>query len=58
LFAIAQNKEIDSLKNVLNESKNDIDKVNIYNLISDNYKTSNPNMMVDYANKALQLSKK
>ncbi|WP_298119810.1 tetratricopeptide repeat protein [Flavobacterium sp.] len=58
LFANAQNKEIDSLKNVLNQSKNDIDKANVYNLISDNYKTSNPKLMLDYANKALQLSKK
>lgn len=58
LFANAQNKEIDSLKNVLNQSKNDIDKANIYNLISDNYKTSSPKLMLDYANKALQLSKK
>ncbi|WP_298139096.1 tetratricopeptide repeat protein [Flavobacterium sp.] len=58
LFANAQNKEIDSLKNVLNQSKNDIDMANVYNLISDNYKTSNPKLMLDYANKALQLSKK
>lgn len=58
LFANAQNKEIDSLKNSLSQSKNDIDKVNGYNLISDKYKTSSPKLMLDYANKALQLSKK
>lgn len=58
LFANAQNKEIDSLKNSLSQYKNDIDKVNGYNLISDKYKTSSPKLMLDYANKALQLSKK
>lgn len=58
LFAFAQNKEIDSLNSILSQSKNDIDKVQLYNSISDNYKTSNPKKMLDYANKALQLSKK
>ena len=61
LFSIivnAQNSKIDSLKLVLNKVKNDIDKAETLNAIADQYKTSNSKLMLDYANQALQLSKK
>ncbi|GEC77439.1 tetratricopeptide repeat-containing sensor histidine kinase [Flavobacterium aquatile] len=43
---------------VLNRVKNDIDKAQTLNAIADEYKTSNPKLMVEFATKALQLSKK
>jgi len=58
LVANAQTKTIDSLKNALNNSKNDIDKVQLLNEVANQYKTSNPKQMLDYANKALVLSRK
>ena len=57
-FSPAQNKAIDSLKMVLSNSKNDIDKAQTLNAIADEYKTSNPKLMANYATKALELSKK
>lgn len=56
--AQAQTKAIDSLLVVLEHAKNDIDKAQTLNAISDAYKTSNPKLMLQYANKALQLSQK
>ncbi len=49
---------VDSLVVVLNRTKNDIDKAELLNAISDSYKTTDPKVMLDYANRALQLSKK
>ncbi len=57
-ISFSQNKRIDSLTLVLNRVKNDIDKAQTLNAIADEYKTSNPKLMVDFATKALQLSKK
>ena len=57
-FGYAQNKAIDSLLVVLKHSKNDIDKAQTLNAIADAYKTSDPKLMQQYANKALQLSQK
>ena len=55
----SQNKEIDSLKNILDTSnKNDIQKSQLLNQISDLYKTQNPTLMIDFANQALELSQK
>lgn len=54
----AQNKEIDSLKQILDTSKNDIEKTQILNQISDLYKSENPVLMMDFANQALELSQK
>lgn len=54
----AQNKEIDSLKQVLETSKNDIEKSQVLNQISDLYKTQSPTLMFDFANQALELSQK
>lgn len=61
LFSIvvnSQNQKIDSLNLALKKVKNDIDKVQVLNAISDEYKTSNPKMMIQFANKALELSKR
>lgn len=61
LFSLAvnsQNQKIDSLNLTLKKVKNDIDKVQTLNAISDEYKTSNPKMMIQFANKALELSKR
>ena len=57
-ISFSQNKKIDSLTLVLNQVKNDIDKAQTLNAIADEYKTSNPKLMVEFASKALQLSKK
>lgn len=54
----SQDEAVDSLLVVLQNSKNDIDKVHTLNVISDNYKTSNPTKMLEFATKALQLSQK
>lgn len=58
LFLHSQNKAADSLVNLLNATKNDIDKVAILNAIASQYKTSDPKLMNDYAVKALVLSQK
>lgn len=54
----SQSKEIDSLKQVLHTSKNDIEKTSVLNQISDLYKTQSPDLMIDFANQALELSQK
>ncbi len=56
LFANSQSKPIDSLFIALKKAKNNTDKVQTLNAIADEYKTSNPKLMLDYAKKALQLS--
>jgi len=55
---LAQDKVIDSLQNELKITKNDIDKALILNTIADQYKYSDASKMAEYANQALQLSKK
>ena len=52
----AQNQKIDSLVSVLQKTKNDIDKVKLLNTIADEYKSSDPKLMMQFANKALQLA--
>jgi tetratricopeptide (TPR) repeat protein len=54
----AQNKTVDSLIVVLNKTKNDIDKAKLLNAIADEYKSTDPKKMLQYANEALQLSTK
>ena len=54
----SQNQKTDSLITVLNNAKNDIGKAQLYNTISDEFKTSDPKKMLQYANLALQLSQK
>ena len=57
-LAYAQNPTIDSLKLTLTNAKNDIDKTQLLNTIAVEYQTSDPKLVLEYANKALQLSKK
>ena len=57
-ITFSQNKKTDSLLSVLNKTKNDIDKAQLYNAIADEFKTSDSKKMVQYANSALQLSQK
>ena len=54
----SQNKTADSLVSVLQKTKNDIDRAKILNLIADVYKSTDPKLMLQYANQALQLSTK
>jgi tetratricopeptide (TPR) repeat protein len=56
--AFSQSKEIDSLKQLLNTSKNDIEKSHLLNQIADNYKSYDPQLVIDYATQALELSEK
>ncbi len=57
-FCIAQNQVIDSLKRVIQVSKIDSAKVNIYNTIADKFKESYPDSTAYYALKASALAKK
>ncbi|MDP2161712.1 MAG: tetratricopeptide repeat protein [Flavobacterium sp.] len=54
----SQNAVADSLLIALENSKNEIEKTQILNTISDYYKSSDPKRMKEYAQKALQLSQK
>jgi tetratricopeptide (TPR) repeat protein len=53
-----QRAEIDSLKRVLQVTKVDTSKVNIYNHLADKFKETNPDSTAFYASKATLLSKK
>jgi tetratricopeptide (TPR) repeat protein len=57
-FCNAQNRKADSLVLILPKAKNDIDKVQLLNTIADEYKNSDPKLMVLYGNQALQLAAK
>ena len=57
-IVFSQNKTADSLKNVLSKSKSDIEKVQLLNEMADYYKSSNPDLMEEYATKALALAQK
>ena len=54
----SDNPEIDSLINVLKKSKEDTNKIFLYNQISKKYVATNPDKALIYANKGLKLSKK
>src|SRR5690606_36540005 len=54
----AQSKKIDSLLAAYSKSDNDIARADLLNTLSDQYKTSDPKLMQDYASKALQLAQK
>lgn len=58
IMSWSQNPTADSLVSLLPKTKNDIDKAKLFNSISDEYKSSNPKLMLQYANQALQLSVK
>ncbi|NMH29555.1 tetratricopeptide repeat-containing sensor histidine kinase [Flavobacterium silvaticum] len=53
-----QNGTADSLSRLLPKVKNDIERADLLNRISDAYKTSDPEKMQAYANQALGLSQK
>lgn len=57
-FTLAQENAADSLVAVLSKSKNDIERADLLNAISDGYKSSDPAKMSDYAGRALDLSRK
>ncbi|MDI1254501.1 MAG: tetratricopeptide repeat protein [Flavobacterium sp.] len=57
-FGFSQNKTTDSLIVVLNCTKNDIDKAKTLNEIANSYKTSDPKLVLQFGEKALQLSQK
>lgn len=54
----SQNQKTDSLVSLLNKTRNDIDKAQLLNAIADQYKTSDPKLMLDYAQKAYDLAQK
>lgn len=54
----SQNPTADSLISVLPKSKNDIDKAKLLNAIADEYKSTDPKVMQQYAHQALQLAVK
>ena len=56
--AISQHKAADSLIKAFQNAKNDIDKAELLNAIASEYRADNPNQMLNYAGKALQLSQK
>lgn len=58
LAGFCQNKTIDSLIVVLSKANNDIDRARLLNTIADEYKTTDPKMVIQYATKALKLSQK
>ncbi|MGZ4033811.1 MAG: tetratricopeptide repeat protein [Bacteroidia bacterium] len=55
VFSVGQNTA-DSLKNLLSSSKEDTAKVNVLIKLSDEFRTSNINQSLEYANQALRLS--
>lgn len=55
---LSQNKSADSLVSLLQKSKNDLDKTVLLNAIATEYMSSDPKLLQNYAQKALDLSKK
>ncbi|MEH6762974.1 MAG: tetratricopeptide repeat protein [Aequorivita antarctica] len=55
---LAQDRIIDSLQNKLTITENNIQKAKLYNAISQQYKYSDPHKMLQFANKAMELSEK
>lgn len=58
IFVSSQNSTTDSLTLALKTIKNDIERAQTLNTLADEYKTTNPKLMIQYATKALELSKK
>jgi tetratricopeptide (TPR) repeat protein len=57
-IAVAQSKKIDSLKNILSKTFEENKRAHLYNLISEEFKNSDVEISLEYANKALAVSKK
>jgi len=58
VLAFTQDIGMDSLKSALANSKNDIDRAQLLNTIAVEYQSTDPRLVFEHANKALQLSKK
>ncbi|MCG2611313.1 tetratricopeptide repeat protein [Flavobacterium sp. SM15] len=58
MSVFSQNSSVDSLQQVLKNTRNDIDRTELFNAIAVEYGANNPKLMQHYAEKALQLSKK
>jgi tetratricopeptide (TPR) repeat protein len=58
LPALSQQKTLDSLKTALSRSRNDIDRAQLLNSVSAEYRQTDAKQMIQYAEKALVLSKK
>lgn len=58
LPALPQQKPLDSLKAALGRARNDIDRAELFNAVAAEYRQTDPNLMLQYAEKALVLSKK
>jgi tetratricopeptide (TPR) repeat protein len=56
--AFSQEKAVDSLQNVLKNSKDDIQTATVLNQLASAYQDFNPNMLKEYAQKALVVSRK
>lgn len=54
----AQDRILDSLENKLSQTSTNLEKVRLYNAISNQYKYSDPNKMLSFGNKAFKLSEK
>lgn len=54
---LAQDRIIDSLQNELNTTQNSLQRAKLYNAISEQFKYSDPDKMLEFAIKALELSK-
>lgn len=57
-MGFSQNKAADSLLQVYQQAKNDIDRAKLLNNIASEYRADNPKLMLSYAEKAFQLSHK
>ncbi|HEX8563170.1 MAG TPA: tetratricopeptide repeat protein [Flavobacterium sp.] len=56
--AFAQTAPVDSLLSALPKAKSDIVRTDILNALADHYKASNPELMLEYAEKALVLAQR
>ena len=56
--AFSQEKAVDSLQNVLKNSKDDIQTAKVLNQLAAAYQDFNPKMLKEYAQKALEVSRK
>ncbi|NUY80842.1 tetratricopeptide repeat protein [Flavobacterium sp. MAH-1] len=58
ICTLASAQSVDSLVAQLPKSKNDIDRADLLNAVSDGYKTSDASKVTEYAGKALDLSRR
>ena len=58
LSSTSQNKTTDSLIAILSDTQSEVEKLELFNAISNAYKTSSGKDVILYANKAIALAKK